>query len=103
MKKSLKEIIYTVLAVSVVVLALLFVDIGRDKEGTESSDPQPLSTDATLKEASVAGLMDSLNLQRYENPEPAFDFNLPALKGGGNVRLSEKRGKYVLLGFWSTW
>ena len=34
---------------------------------------------------------------------PAHDFTLNALQGGAPVRLSEHKGKVVLLDFWATW
>ena len=35
-------------------------------------------------------------------PRPATDFSLPSLDGG-DVRLKDFRGRYVLLNFWATW
>lgn len=46
-------------------------------------------------------LFATLGVQRAVNPRPAPDLALPSL-GGGTVRLSEFRGKVVLLGFFTT-
>ena len=44
----------------------------------------------------------ALEVQRYDPPKPAPDFELPDLNGQ-RVRLADFRGKIVLLYFWATW
>lgn len=39
----------------------------------------------------------------FKKSTPAPDFTLERLDGGGNMRLSDLRGKAVLLNFWATW
>jgi len=45
---------------------------------------------------------EGMRIQPYDPPKPAPDFTLPDLQGQP-VRLSELRGKVVLLFFWATW
>jgi peroxiredoxin len=55
--------------------------------------PSAAAIDAALRE---------LDLVKPSRSRPAEDFTLPAL-GGGTFRLSEQRGKIVLVNFWATW
>ncbi|RJQ48478.1 MAG: hypothetical protein C4538_03910 [Nitrospiraceae bacterium] len=50
----------------------------------------------------IASHMASLNMQHITEPTAAPDFELATVTGK-KVRLSEYRGKAVLLSFWATW
>jgi len=52
--------------------------------------------------ASLQQMMDDFGVQQPGVKKPAPDFALPGLDGG-QVRLSDLRGKLVLLHFWATW
>lgn len=56
-----------------------------------------LSTTAT-----AAPDFAAVDIQRYEPPKAAPEFALPNLEGR-QVRLSEFKGKVVLLFYWATW
>ncbi|RPH74338.1 MAG: hypothetical protein EHM88_22955 [Candidatus Rokuibacteriota bacterium] len=43
-----------------------------------------------------------MDIQRYDPPKPAPEFSLPDLDGRP-VKLSDFRGKVVLLFYWATW
>jgi cytochrome oxidase Cu insertion factor (SCO1/SenC/PrrC family) len=55
-----------------------------------------------LKNSSVSKLMDSLRIYQVNEPWKAPDFNISSLDGR-KVRLSQYRGKFVILSFWTTW
>lgn len=59
---------------------------------------------ALLATASLGAEPDfvALQVQRFDPPKPAPPFVLPDLTGG-TVRLTDLRGKVVLLYFWATW
>jgi len=52
--------------------------------------------------AAAAPDFAALDIQRYEAPKPAPEFTLPDLDGRP-VKLTDLRGKVVLLFYWATW
>lgn len=59
---------------------------------------------AVVATAGLAAEPDFVSLQvvRYDPPKPAPAFALPDLQGR-TVRLTDLRGKVVVLYFWATW
>ena len=49
-----------------------------------------------------AGGLEKLGFTVFPKPQALDDFSVSAL-GGASVKLSEQRGKIVLLNFWATW
>jgi thiol-disulfide isomerase/thioredoxin/outer membrane lipoprotein-sorting protein len=69
----------------------------------------PTFTAADFQFRADAGLK---RVRRFSRPspehaqfegQPAIDFSLEALGGGSSVKLSEQKGKVVVLDFWATW
>lgn len=50
----------------------------------------------------IAELLASMNMYHFTEPVEAPEFELESLDGN-KVRLSQYRGKVVLLSFWATW
>jgi cytochrome oxidase Cu insertion factor (SCO1/SenC/PrrC family) len=52
--------------------------------------------------AAAAPDFAAVDVHRYDPPKPAPEFSLPDLDGRP-VKLSDLRGKVVLLFYWATW
>ena len=65
-------------------------------------EPVPAPPAAAAGGPSVDLALKHLDLIKPSKPKVAEDFTLPT-PGGGSFRLSEQRGKVVLVNFWATW
>ena len=94
----------------VIVLVLAAAGVGllasAKSPAPEPSSPPPAGgerpTALAPSTAAIDAALRELDLVKPSRSRPAEDFTLPAL-GGGTFRLSEQRGKIVLLNFWATW
>jgi cytochrome oxidase Cu insertion factor (SCO1/SenC/PrrC family) len=74
---------------------------GGLKEWTGAS--QEISeTSSELTNVNLSDLMASMNINQLAEPLEAPDFELTSLEGVKH-RLSQYRGKAVILSFWATW
>lgn len=72
--------------------------------GAESGSVLPVGAGPSQarRNLSVNEALKELNLTRPSRPKLAEDFAVPVTQGK-NFRLSEHRGKLVLINFWATW
>jgi peroxiredoxin len=90
-----------VLLLAAAVVGYISTGSWQDADASASAPPaaararggKVLPLEAALKE---------LDLIRPARPKLAADFTL-ATHGGGKVRLTEQRGKVVMINFWATW
>jgi cytochrome c biogenesis protein CcmG, thiol:disulfide interchange protein DsbE len=68
----------------------------------EPAAPAGSTSAAAQRGPSIDAALKQLDLMRPNRPKVADDFTLPTPEGG-SVRLSEQRGKVVLVNFWATW
>jgi hypothetical protein len=102
---NVKKIINGIaVVVSLIIVSSLFSVwyLSDSKELPDSRALVPEVRIADIENASTPELMDALNISQVEDPWEAPDFDLDPLEGeaGG---LSQYRGSYVLLTFWTTW
>jgi hypothetical protein len=77
-----------------------FIYIGFRDHTAAISEGEKLSTEQGRE--SLSGLMESMYIEKVAPGQKAPDFKLYSLNGE-MVRLSDYRGKVVLLSFWATW
>ena len=74
-------------------LAIIGVVIGAAATARTPEPAAPATVETALKQ---------LDLIRPSRPKVAEDFALPTIDGG-SFKLTEQRGKVVLVNFWATW
>ncbi len=89
---------------SVITVFLFIVIAGMyacQNNQSENSSGTTISNEA-LRDSNVADLLASINMYHFPNPVKSPDFELISVEGN-KTRLSQYRGKVVLLSFWATW
>ena len=95
------KILFFIITALIIVLGGIYAGL---KNWTGTS-PNAVNTDKTkskLTNISASDLMASMNINQFAEPVEAPDFELASLEGEKH-RLSQYRGKIVLLSFWATW
>jgi peroxiredoxin len=82
------------------------VSASAGSDSVPAANPAPAAGPAARPRAGkvlpLAAAMKELDLIRPARPKLAEDFTI-ATHGGGKVRLTEQRGKVVMINFWATW
>lgn len=101
--KAERKHLYAVAIIIILISCLLACTKEQGKEPSRTaSATDGLSKTDGASNARVAELMQSMNMKPFAKPVMAEDFELTSVKGE-KVRLSQYRGKVVLLSFWTTW
>ena len=74
----------------------------EDSESAVPPQETEAAVDPELLDEATASILFDLGVMPFENRIPSEDFTL-ALLSGGEVSLSDYRGKVVFLNFWATW
>jgi hypothetical protein len=89
---------YIIITVLVIVSAVLYEGV-KDWIGASQSRESALGPQV---KSDIPYLMEAMNIRQLGTPETPPDFSLLSLEGD-HIRLSQHRGKVVLVSFWATW
>ena len=90
------------IAASTIVITLVIGGIYGGMRDWLNASPNPETTHNETSSKDMAALMASMSIQQLPEPVTAPDFNLLSL-AEEEIKLSEHRGKVILLSFWTTW
>jgi cytochrome c biogenesis protein CcmG, thiol:disulfide interchange protein DsbE len=83
-------VVIAALVIAIVAVVTIVVVTGSDDRGPEATTPN--------------GMLSELGAdQGLDKGATAPDFALPKLSGDGTIRLSEYRGRPVVVNFWASW
>ncbi len=97
--KAYKRTIYIISALIILLVGIYF-DLKED--GMTTVEAAETTTLNASTDTDISRLMASLNIQQLAETVQAPDFELMSINSK-KLRLSNYRGKVVLLSFWATW
>lgn len=86
------------ITILLLVIGIVIVNFIKTKE----SDDAIIMEENTKATTNISEIEEPKEEPKIKEGYPAVDFNLTALAGGA-VKLSDYRGKKVILNFWATW
>lgn len=86
------------ITILLLVIGIVIVNFIKTKE----SDDAIIMEENTKATTNISEIDEPTEEPKIKEGYPAVDFNLTALAGGA-VKLSDYRGKKVILNFWATW
>lgn len=104
MKKNISTIIWTLAIIMLVIAAFTvynkYKPLAEDLKGNEQNETSSLTdkSDDSINEAGSESTQSESTVEKLMAP----DFILKDLQGN-NVKLSDYKGKIVILNFWATW
>jgi hypothetical protein len=89
------------IAGAIIVISLIIGGIyGGMKDWSKASPPETVHNE--ISNTDMSALMASMSIQQPQKPLTPPDFNLLSV-AEEEIKLSDHRGKVVLLSFWTTW